>query len=1016
MNQQQFIEACKTGDIKTIEEGLLSDDMDINQAEDDGWTPLHEACSKGHKAVVMLLLQNGATAVINQADKYGYTTFHMACYTGHEAVVRLLLQQGADINQANDNGYTPLHIACSQDYEAVVALLLQQDGIRINLRSNFGRTPFFTAIKSARGRKAATLLLEVLYQTRKGYSQIKAVMKKDGLEADKIAFVKSHVKNLNQVKAAKQLAFAATNQGQFIQACAKGQLRQVKKLFTTPGVDINAPCAYHETALFKACAEGRTNVVKFLLRQKGIHSHQADNAGQTPLHIACADGHTKVVKLLLTHDYIDVNLRDNDGDTPLKIARQGGHSVIIKLLLGRADIIIDAASFDYLEQHQQEYGQYIDWYTQNDLAQLQKAIETFHQHHPNEVFDFPRDDAGNPDAEPSLKGYYILRYLIRCSQANSLSELANHLDILENINRLLTIPSIKTLVITNAIGCHMPDNYRDRGQPRYRFASQTNELLRLAQSVGHEGIVMRLLDIPAIREATENNHYYQGEAADDLREVAQNRESSMRALTPQEQASVAQIEAAYKETIKNQGGASKVMTALKQILKKRYLADKESRTVILGNASYLLPFEWDKLQLLLEEHKVTPEQRQTILAVYYKNNNHTAYRYFSKPNRWMSDNAYYVNGDRNGCWSTFEEYQTLMAYLWVAANDDSQPPREANITVADRVDLFIRQIALLNRAHNWDKHRRVMDALGNLVVEEYDDVEGDKPSCYSGVKSRLFQALLYHPIYEILDKSVTQQFIKDAIHQHYTKILNDNTVEELQILQTAVGNYFIEFKTTLELETLAFTDMQRSTIKATFINHYGEKRAAPFLPIVDELLKKDGLISNDFLRFYQSAHLDKLFETMQNTYLARKIINEVVLTHVRKLAQPQTENEFEAVNQLLFAIKNQGIGCIWDEIKNVVKDQYSQVAQENVNDPAWETIKDSVDTVFLTSTTQRLIQVEIKTTIKQSDGYQAHRNNHPELDKQSLFWVTPESSQWTLMGCVKAAVTEYQEKSQFSPK
>jgi len=44
---------------------------------------------------------------------------------------------------------------------------------------------------------------------------------------------------------------------------------------------------------------------------------------------------------------------------------------------------------------------------------------------------------------------------------------------------------------------------------------------------------------------------------------------------------------------------------------------------------------------------------------------------------------------------------------------------------------------LLGRSHNWDKDDR---------NEEYDDMEGDKPSCSMGVSKRLAQSIIGHPI------------------------------------------------------------------------------------------------------------------------------------------------------------------------------------------------------------------------------------------------------------------------------
>ncbi len=955
-NQEKFFAACKKGNIKTVKCLLNKDDVDINQLSKDFYRPLQIACENGHLEVATLLSA----------------------------------QDGINLNYEFGCGNELFQVVCSNGHFEVAKLLLSLEGIVLNREKLFH------------------------YVCERGYTDLAKLFPSEAKRA------------INQ-------AYSGTWTS-FYRACQNGHAEIVKLLLSQEMWPATQD-RIKQQLFHYACQNGHAEIVKLLLSQYGVAINKA-NYGVTPFFQACKQGHLDIVNLLLSQEGIAINQADvfEYRVTPLCIAYDKGHTDVVARLLVCADIVIDARSYDYLEAHQQEYGQHIDVETERYLAQLTATIEVFRNENPNGIFDFPLDEAGNLDIEQSLKGYYVLRHLIRCSEANEWSQLANHVDIQESIEQLLTIPSIKEWVIINATYCFIPHNATYCFMPHKSnrvgksFTSQTNELLRLAQSVGHEAIVTRLLDISAIREAAEENNYYEGEAAYDLREVAQNQESSMRSLAPQEKESMAQIEAAYRETIKNQGGAPKVITSLKETLKERYLADEDSRTVTLNGESYLLPFEWSELQTFFKEHRVTPEQQPAILAIYYKNQNHTAYRYLSKPNCWMSDKASYVyiSDDRQERWSTFEEHQTLIAYLWIAANDENQLPREANATVANRVDLFIRQVALLNRGHNWDKHRVMMDESGNSILddfqspieEEYDDLEGDKPSCYSGVKTRLFQSLLYHSLYEILDKAVARQFINYAIHEYYASVLNDDSLEDLQGLQNLVGNCFVDLESPLpqEIEKLALTDMQQAIIKDTFIAHYGEEKAAAFLPVIDDLLNSDGLIANDFLRFYQSAHLDKLLETMQKTYIARQIINEVALTYVRKLAQPRAEAEFESVNQLLFAIKNQGIGCIWGEIKDVVKDQYNKAIQNEADAPAWENISDSVDNVLLNSATQLLIQTEIKADIKQSTGYQAYRNNQPDLNKQFLFWAKPESARWTLMGCVKAAVKEYQEKSKFSTK
>ena len=92
----------------------------------------------------------------------------------------------------------------------------------------------------------------------------------------------------------------------------------------------------------------------------------------------------------------------------------------------------------------------------------------------------------------------------------------------------------------------------------------------------------------------------------------------------------------------------------------------------------------------------------------------------------MSPSASYVevNTENNERWSTFEEYKPLIALLYLAASDKEIEATEG-FTPEGRLDAFIKELALLGRAHNWDS-TRINPQTGE--EEEYDDLEGDKPS------------------------------------------------------------------------------------------------------------------------------------------------------------------------------------------------------------------------------------------------------------------------------------------------
>ena len=91
---------------------LLSHGADINQTDNDGWTPLHQAAVKGREAVVTVLLSFGAN--VNQAKNDGFVPLHFAAFNGHEAVVAALLDKGADADHAGISGQKPIDLAKTQ--------------------------------------------------------------------------------------------------------------------------------------------------------------------------------------------------------------------------------------------------------------------------------------------------------------------------------------------------------------------------------------------------------------------------------------------------------------------------------------------------------------------------------------------------------------------------------------------------------------------------------------------------------------------------------------------------------------------------------------------------------------------------------------------------------------------------------------------------------------------------------------------------------------------------------------
>lgn len=87
-------------------EQLIAKGADVNKT---GWAPLHYAATRGHLAVMTLLLDQHA--YIDAASPNGTTPLMMAAHYGTPPAVKLLLEAGADPMLKNAQGLSALNFA-----------------------------------------------------------------------------------------------------------------------------------------------------------------------------------------------------------------------------------------------------------------------------------------------------------------------------------------------------------------------------------------------------------------------------------------------------------------------------------------------------------------------------------------------------------------------------------------------------------------------------------------------------------------------------------------------------------------------------------------------------------------------------------------------------------------------------------------------------------------------------------------------------------------------------------------
>jgi len=103
VGQSTMHKAARQGLIDVVVYCLDHLNMNPDQKDNAGYTPLHEACTQGWLEIARILLQFGANH--SEAAQSGIRPLHGAIENDHEEVVRLLLSYGADPLLATYSGW-----------------------------------------------------------------------------------------------------------------------------------------------------------------------------------------------------------------------------------------------------------------------------------------------------------------------------------------------------------------------------------------------------------------------------------------------------------------------------------------------------------------------------------------------------------------------------------------------------------------------------------------------------------------------------------------------------------------------------------------------------------------------------------------------------------------------------------------------------------------------------------------------------------------------------------------------
>ncbi|OMO50038.1 Major sperm protein [Corchorus capsularis] len=113
--------AARCGNTRRLK-SLLRNGATMNFQDQYELTPLHAAAIKGHKEVILVLIEMGSD--LDRPDNEGHTALHLAVEGGHSEIVEALIDNGANVNAKTKNGLTPIYMAKTLGYIDISQLIV----------------------------------------------------------------------------------------------------------------------------------------------------------------------------------------------------------------------------------------------------------------------------------------------------------------------------------------------------------------------------------------------------------------------------------------------------------------------------------------------------------------------------------------------------------------------------------------------------------------------------------------------------------------------------------------------------------------------------------------------------------------------------------------------------------------------------------------------------------------------------------------------------------------------------
>ena len=847
----------------------------VNQllVSDQAHALLMAAIRNGNMDIVRVLLmfagiQRTITHQQNQA-------FKVACQLGYLDIIDVFLTHPHVIRDIADNRNEALFIAAKYGHLRVVKRLLEYPAVSTAIAA--GKNAAFRIALAHTRLELIPFFLQ--------WSAVRENIRDKEYEVFELAAKAGHLNIFNQLIVhihENSEALELIHHGLWT-ACKYGQDAIVSRLLTIEAVRENVTLLDNR-ALFWAIDYGHLSIVQQLMAL----DVNIDFIRQKPayvLYFTVGSGHASVLKELLQYEAIQMILASKNNNA-LRLAVSYKRIDIVQTLLLFPDvqagvsasnylIFRDAYSYNdapiisallrvpgvfvYADEYEHSHGGH---HVYDDVSErcreLRHRQTTFEEANPHHMFDVGRAEA--------IELFHVLKYYIRRPRMVSRRVMT----------QLMAIPEVASL-LHQEITPGMP-----------------NELLQLALRQRHLNAIEQLLTFSEVRRLATENNYYNFRVGPNITHIIGNDESSMMALLPSEAAQLRLIENKYKDQMVSLGGQGAVFAQLKETLRARYLSSPA--VIEIDGQPQELPFSFEAFQRLA----LSIADRDRALKAYFSHTDHTAHRFLSNPNFWIDPRAQYVEvNPRHPSQRSayFENYIPMICSFWLATQDASAIGSKG-FSVPARQEYFIKELAMLGRSHNWDNDRPVivegplnidqrpiylLNANGEIVTEEYDDQELDKPSCNFGIRQRVFRSLQDHPLFDPLTLDHIDEDIRKMVTEHYKEIFR--TSNRLQVIKENIEDSVINGEElSQEVIDLNISEEQVNNLVGQLRAHYGV--------LFDESIVFEQHVRSSFRLEHSPAHIVHFYEKCNVGFLLTQAISRDIDSVVSQVGFFRTRSPF----------------------------------------------------------------------------------------------------------------------------